>query len=375
MPTAPLITTIIPTYRRPYLLRRAIQSVLDQTYPHFKVCVYDNASNDSTAEVVLAQGSRDSRVHYRCHTENIGPQENFIFGLARVDTPFFNLLSDDDFLLPTFFAHATSALQKNPNAGFFFGGVLSANLNGHVLGFPLFEAGPQQTCSPPRLFQVLAPNTRTWTSILFRRTLLESLGGLRRETSYASDTDFILRSAAQYEAVLSDIPCAVFTLHPASTSVAKSPEAFESQLNLALFDSVNRAIDSAQEKKTVTALAAAEMKTALRRATEQSLFRNAFSLIARGQLSLAVRASNILAAVFERQDMAAVINVAAQDNGIGTLARLGIRSVKTARSLWFAGSRAARYSGDSELVKKRIQQLTAIAPGDHGQELEKGIPV
>ena len=40
----PLITTVIPTYRRPHMLQRAIRSVLDQTYPHFKICVYDNAS-------------------------------------------------------------------------------------------------------------------------------------------------------------------------------------------------------------------------------------------------------------------------------------------------------------------------------------------
>lgn len=48
----PMITTIIPTYRRPRLLRRAIRSVLNQTYPHFQVCVYDNASGDETATIV-----------------------------------------------------------------------------------------------------------------------------------------------------------------------------------------------------------------------------------------------------------------------------------------------------------------------------------
>lgn len=101
------------------MLRRAIRSVLDQTYPHFQVCIYDNASNDGTAEVVEALARRDSRIRYHCHAENIGSQENFSFGVSRVDTPFFNLLSDDDFLLPGFFAQAISALQTNPHAAFF----------------------------------------------------------------------------------------------------------------------------------------------------------------------------------------------------------------------------------------------------------------
>jgi len=48
----PLITTVIPTYRRPAMLRRAIRSVLSQTFPDFRLCVYDNASGDETAVVV-----------------------------------------------------------------------------------------------------------------------------------------------------------------------------------------------------------------------------------------------------------------------------------------------------------------------------------
>jgi glycosyltransferase involved in cell wall biosynthesis len=114
MQTDPVITTVIPTYRRPDMLRRAIRSVLDQTYPYLKICVYDNASNDETPEVVRTLALQDSRIHYHCHPENIGTQDNFIFGLSQADTPFVHLISDDDFLLPDFFAQATSALKKIP---------------------------------------------------------------------------------------------------------------------------------------------------------------------------------------------------------------------------------------------------------------------
>jgi glycosyltransferase involved in cell wall biosynthesis len=346
------------------MLRRAIHSVLDQTYPHFQICIYDNASNDDTAEVVDALTRLDSRIRYYCHPENIGPQDNFIFGLSRVDTPFFNLLSDDDFLLPEFFAHATSALQRNEHSSFFLGGVLSADPEGRVIGFPRFGHEREQTCSPPRLFHLLAPNTRTWTSIVFRRTLLETLDGLRRETSYAVDTDFILRSAVRFQAVLSDTPYAVFTLHPASSSIAQSPEAFESQLNLALFNSVNQAIDSAQDDKLLTLSDAAEMKATFRILTEHSFFRNAFGLIARGRLSVALHTSEILAEIFERKGMAAAINLAIMDNSIGALVRLGIRSIRAARKVWFARNSSALYSGESELVKNRIVQLTERGSGD-----------
>src|SRR5689334_15432360 len=94
------ITTIIPTYRRPQLLRRAIQSVLNQTYPHFQLWVYDNASGDETADVVAEFMQKDPRVKYHCHPHNIGAVANFNYGMAQVTTAYFSFLSDDDVVLP-----------------------------------------------------------------------------------------------------------------------------------------------------------------------------------------------------------------------------------------------------------------------------------
>src|SRR5271168_4302039 len=96
----PCITTIIPTYRRPRLLPRAITSVLKQTYPHFEVHVYDNASGDETRQVVESIAATDPRVKYHCHESNIGLVANFAYGMERVTTPLFNLLSDDDLVFP-----------------------------------------------------------------------------------------------------------------------------------------------------------------------------------------------------------------------------------------------------------------------------------
>jgi glycosyltransferase involved in cell wall biosynthesis len=115
-----LITTIMPTYRRPERLKKAIQSVLKQTYPHFQLCIYDNASGDATAEVV-AEFAKDARVKYHCHPENIGSAENFQYGLSHVETPFFSFLSDDDFLLPEFYEETLRGFKKFPEAAFSMG--------------------------------------------------------------------------------------------------------------------------------------------------------------------------------------------------------------------------------------------------------------
>ena len=112
----PVITTVIPTYQRPRLLERAIRSVLNQTYPRFQVCVYDNASEDETKEVVAKLMKEDPRVKYFCHSSNIGVGPNFNYGLSRIETQYFSILSDDDVLIPNFFESALEKLAHYPNA-------------------------------------------------------------------------------------------------------------------------------------------------------------------------------------------------------------------------------------------------------------------
>lgn len=56
----PLVSVVIPTYNHAHFLGRALQSVLDQTYPNWEVIVIDNHSEDNTDQVI--QSFNDSRI-------------------------------------------------------------------------------------------------------------------------------------------------------------------------------------------------------------------------------------------------------------------------------------------------------------------------
>lgn len=99
-----LITTVLPTYRRPALLKRAVLSVLNQSRQDFVVQILDNASGDETEVVVRDLMRADSRIRYHRQAENIGAIRNIIAGLGTVQTRYFNILCDDDALMPEFFA-------------------------------------------------------------------------------------------------------------------------------------------------------------------------------------------------------------------------------------------------------------------------------
>jgi len=214
--TKPLITTIIPTYRRPKLLQRAIKSALNQTYPHFQVCVYDNASGDETASVVAELAKDDPRVKYHCHSENIGAFNNFNYGMEHIDTPYFSFLSDDDILLPEFFQTAMDGFEKYPDAVFSAGSCIIMNDKGKVGSIMPFSWEKDGYFTPPEgLFQMIDGKHISWTSIVFRREVIKNIGSFDKEVGIV-DLDFELRIVSRFPYVVSKKPCAIFVIHDLS---------------------------------------------------------------------------------------------------------------------------------------------------------------
>ncbi len=215
----PLITTIIPTYRRPKLLQRAIRSVLRQSYSHFQVCIYDNASEDETAAVVAEIAKDDPRVKYYCHPQNIGAIPNFNYGLQQVTTLYFSFLADDNKLLPQFFEEAVNALNRHPEAVLFAGQTILLNEKWQNIRATL-EGWPSGLVSPPEgLLNIWEKGLPTWESVLFRREVINSVGLLNSSVNGSADQEFMMRIARKHILYISKKPCAFFLCHVNSQSV------------------------------------------------------------------------------------------------------------------------------------------------------------
>lgn len=209
-----IITTVIPTYKRPQMLKRAIKSALAQTYPHIRVCVYDNASHDETEQVVLQFA--DPRIVYFRHEATMPAPENFQFGLKRVQTPFFSILADDDVLLPNFYETALNALKSSPEALFFVGSTIDVHENGNVISANALKWPREGLWNPPEgLYQVVQYYVN-WAGTLFRKEVLTDVNIDPNLT--AIDLDFVTRLAAIKPFVFSKMPSALFVHHKQSYS-------------------------------------------------------------------------------------------------------------------------------------------------------------
>ncbi|MEL0168767.1 MAG: glycosyltransferase family 2 protein [Pseudomonadaceae bacterium] len=223
----PTITTIIPTYRRPQLLRRAITSVLEQDYESIKICIYDNDSQDNTKEIVSEFSNKDKRVSYFSHTKNIGSLENFLHGMSNVQTELFSFLSDDDYLLPGFYKRAVNALSKNSKAMFWAGMSLRVDEKGVIWDARASNWSREGVFEPPESFIAMTGGMAPpWTSILFRREAIESVGLIDSSLQGPSDLEYCLRLAAHHPFIFEKYPAAVYFLNSQSFSATQPMSAF-----------------------------------------------------------------------------------------------------------------------------------------------------
>lgn len=89
-----LISVIIPTHNRADLIGRAIESVLRQTYTCFEIIVVDDASTDSTKDVVAT--FHDKRIRYVKLSSNSGGSIARNTGIDQASGNLIAFLDDDD---------------------------------------------------------------------------------------------------------------------------------------------------------------------------------------------------------------------------------------------------------------------------------------
>lgn len=360
MSQQPLITTVIPTYRRPKLLRRAIQSVLNQTYPHFQVCVYDNASGDETEAVVAEIMRRDFRVRYHRHEQNIGMMPNFAHGVAHVESEYFNVLSDDDVLLPRFFEAALTALKSYPEARFFVGLMLSVDKDGTVRDAPQrsWRAG---FILPPELFPNIVDFSAhcTWTSMLFNTDLIASVGGIDPDIGAPSDLDFEARIAARWPGVVSHEPCAIFWAHPASFSAAHWATDFGAA-HLTMRNRLAEAIDNASRAGVVKNREC--LQEMLRRKFREWLRRGALSTARRGDREATNAITSVLEAEYGERYFGRAMRLVSARSALGATSRLTLAEVAMIRTSIRKATRPRIYDGLVSHVLSGLEDTPIAAP-------------
>jgi GT2 family glycosyltransferase len=168
-----LVSTIIPVYNRPEMLRQAVGSVLAQTYRPIEIIVVDDGSTDETprvAEVLAAEHPEEIRF---LRKENSGPGPTREAGRLLARGEFIQYLDSDDLLRPRKFEIMVQALRERPECGAAYGYICLHPENGPPLATPYKESGIARETLFPR---ILADRWWNTDAPLFRRSICDAVG-------------------------------------------------------------------------------------------------------------------------------------------------------------------------------------------------------
>ena len=112
---AKLVSVIIPSYNYSAYISDAINSILEQTYPHWEIIVVDDGSKDNTADVVARFTAQDSRIKYH-YQQNQGLSAARNTGISLAQGDYLQFLDADDYINKRKLEIQVGLLEQDPNA-------------------------------------------------------------------------------------------------------------------------------------------------------------------------------------------------------------------------------------------------------------------
>jgi glycosyltransferase involved in cell wall biosynthesis len=128
-----LVSVVLPTYNRAYLIDRAIRSVLNQTYKDFELIVIDDGSTDNTEKVVKEFREKDKRIKYIQHEKNKGAAVARNTGIKAAKGEYIAFQDSDDEWVPEKLEKQMKAFDKaTPNVGVVYTDMQRRNKDGGI---------------------------------------------------------------------------------------------------------------------------------------------------------------------------------------------------------------------------------------------------
>lgn len=171
-------------------IRRAVDSILQQTFADFELIVIDDGSTDDTWLILSEAAANDRRLRLLRNDRNLGQTAsmNKLWPLMRGD--YVNRHDADDISLPDRYAQQVAFLEANPAIGLVSCLVEVIDQTGQVLDRDPY-ASPLDNDSIQAI--LLDHNCLCQGSVMFRRNCLELVGSYDENLKWTEDYDLWLR--------------------------------------------------------------------------------------------------------------------------------------------------------------------------------------
>ena len=192
----PKITAILPTWNRAEWLEKSIQSVLDQTFGDFELVVVDDASTDSTAEIIERYSGKIRTIVF---SENRGVSAARNAAIKNSDSEWIAFLDSDDFWHPDKLQKQIAQTKMRPACPLHFTDEIWIRNGVRVNPKKKHQKKEGWIFQPSLALCLMAPST-----VILRRELFEVHGLFDENLPVCEDYDLWLRLTAQHPVALLD---------------------------------------------------------------------------------------------------------------------------------------------------------------------------
>ena len=219
--TRPLVSAIVPTFRRPRALARSLGSIVRQSWRPLELIVVDDGSGDETPRVLdefapVAAEAEVSFVHFE--VANGGPGMARNAAMARASGEYFAFLDDDDEWLPEKLERQLAVMEASPDAG------VSFTQFHHSSDLTLAKP-PADRMTEGWVFDSLCTGTTRahMQTVMIRRAVFEEIGGFAPLYNF-EDMQYLLRASLGFTFVSLIAPMTVIRTEDATVSRAEGLE-------------------------------------------------------------------------------------------------------------------------------------------------------
>lgn len=184
-PRAPRVTVLMTVFNDERFVGAAIESILGQTFTDFELIIVDDGSRDGTPAILARYQSLDDRVSV-IRQENAGTTRAANHGLAHARGEYVARLDSDDRSFPDRLQIEVDFLDAHPDVALVGGGSEIIDEEGNTVGLRNVH-----TNDPARVLRHRCVYQQS--DVMFRRSVVQSLGGYRDKFRNAQDYDLWLR--------------------------------------------------------------------------------------------------------------------------------------------------------------------------------------
>jgi glycosyltransferase involved in cell wall biosynthesis len=204
----PLVSVIVPCYNGADFLEGALRSALAQSYPEVEVVVVDDGSTDSSPEIARRFPVRYIRQENRglCEARNAGIRESKGSYLVFLDA--------DDRLKPQAIVNGLGALELRPDCAMAVGDHVFIAANGSHLA----DSAKEDPLGSYYEALLKSNFIEMISSVLFRRSIFDEVGGFDPTLRVAEDYELYLRVARARPICCHAAVVAEYRMHGANIS-------------------------------------------------------------------------------------------------------------------------------------------------------------